>query len=187
MVVGEASKLCNKSTDAMLKSTDAKLGSFTHYAAKMARLPMRTGSLPILTGGLPILTGGLPIGMARPPIGMARPPVGMWRLPSRMGHFNYLFNFRKLRYLAIFLKKCMTFMRKGASFSRNSAPYAHFLIELLLPDCNPDDYIVVGIWCKNGEGFPALIYGPVFKFRNVHASILCSDIFPHDTTGIFGI
>jgi len=38
MVVGEASKLCNKSTDtklkstdAKLKSTDAKLGSFTHY------------------------------------------------------------------------------------------------------------------------------------------------------------
>jgi len=54
MVVGEASKLCNK-------STDAKLGSFTHYAAKMARLPILTGGLPILMGGLPILTGGLPI------------------------------------------------------------------------------------------------------------------------------
>jgi len=58
MVVGEASKLYNK-------STDAKLGSFTHYAAKMARLPIHTGGLPIHTGGLPMRT-------ARPPIGTAR-------------------------------------------------------------------------------------------------------------------
>ena len=65
MVVGEASKLYNK-------NTDAKLGSFTHYAAKMARLPIHTGGLPIHTGGLPIHTGGLPMRTARPPIGTAR-------------------------------------------------------------------------------------------------------------------